>query len=56
MIKTLEELGFSLIKIYGQDVYIINNLGKVTGLLKSSEMNLIENYNGQFCVYILRKI
>ena len=56
MIDLLEKKGFQLLKIYGQDVYVINHEGKVTGLLEPEKMELIENYNGQFCIYVLKKI
>lgn len=55
MIDSLKQIGFELIKIYGQDVYIIDENGKITGYMDSSQMDLIENYDGQFCVYILKK-
>jgi 2-polyprenyl-3-methyl-5-hydroxy-6-metoxy-1,4-benzoquinol methylase len=56
ILNILRDNGFELIKQYGQDVYIIDDNGKCTGLVDASQMGLIEDYDGQFCIFILRKV
>lgn len=53
-IKTLNEHGLSVIKIYGQDAYKIENL-YVKGILNEKDMDLKENYDGQFVLYVCQK-
>ncbi|MDR1985245.1 MAG: methyltransferase domain-containing protein [Prevotellaceae bacterium] len=56
-IMRLTTLGFELLHLYGQNTYRMNKKGKITSVLSDSEMTTIkENYEGQNCVYIFKKI
>lgn len=44
-----------LISFYGQNTYVINQQGAITGNLADSEMILKENIEGQFNICIFRK-
>ena len=55
MIKKLENFDLKPISLYGQDVYTLNSEGKYTGLLADEDMELKQNYDGQFCIYVVQK-
>lgn len=51
-----KKYNLEVIKQYGEDTYSIDKNGLITGILSEDKMKLIEDYNGQFMVYILRVI
>lgn len=56
MSALLEDLGFSVIKIYGQDIYKFNEDGYAYDILNQDDMYLSGDYDKQVCIYIARKI
>ena len=54
-ISLLAEYGFVVDKIFGQDTYVLDNNGKIQGLIPEEKMILRENYEGQFTVYVTHK-
>ncbi len=55
-INLLSNKGFELLELYGQDTYTLDNDGGVKGSLKPEEMELKRGYNGQFTIYVFKKL
>lgn len=55
VINFFKSNNFKLIKQYGQNCYVFNEYGKIISEVDSGSMELIEDYNGQFMVFIFEK-
>lgn len=55
-IELTKSIGFEFIDLYGQDVYLLDDEGRCCGLLDACEMNIKKNYNGQFSIFVFKKI
>ena len=54
-ISLIEEIGFNFIEMYGQDTYIMNEQGLISGILEPDKMEIKKDYNGQFSIFVLKK-
>lgn len=54
VLKISEKYNLSLLKFYGQDVYVLED-GKVVSAIEPEQMGLQESYEGQFLVFVFRK-